>query len=94
MYRLITFRSRELKKNTIKLAAENTAADFRAENSVYVINGLQVNEEDLTRLEKEDISAAKEFNTDGFYTSPEVLDINEIKINAKSNSRRFGKKKS
>lgn len=84
MYKVITFRSRELKKNTFKIAEESSSADFSSvKNSTYIIDGVEVREEDLTALEREDINAAEEFNKDGFYTAPLVADKDDVNLEPK-----------
>lgn len=94
MYRVITYKSKQLKKKTIKLAAEEPAADFdvqdlpeesgkkkkkrkknKEESITYIIDGVEVREEDLTPDEKADIEAETLLNGDGFYTALTPIDV-------------------
>ena len=115
MYRVITYRSRPLKKNTIKLEATGTpvaafdepvkqsgnknATDIKAEKKtrkelrqekkelkaqkkserekIYIIDDVEVREEDLTADERADIEANAILNIDGFYTALKPLDYYE-----------------
>ena len=90
MYRVITFKSKELKKKTVFLAADNSAADFDNENIqntkkkkkkkeivTYIIDGVEVREEDLTEDERLDIASNNLLNTDGFYTPLKPEDYTE-----------------
>lgn len=84
MYRVITFKSKELKKKTIYIETEPdiSVSDFddveterrrsrkkKDEGKVYMIDGVEVREEDLTNDEKMDLQAEALLNADGFYTA-------------------------
>ena len=98
MYRVITYRSKELKKKSYSLkelsAAVNPAVDFdddiyeqdydkvnkknkgknRPDEKTYIIDGMEVYEEDLTQDEKLDMEASSILNIDGFYNPLPPLD--------------------
>ena len=89
MYRVITYKSKPLKKTTIILEEDNTSSDF-SENYIeekpkkkkkkkphevtYLIDGVEVNEEDLTFDERMDIESAALLNQDDFYTPLKPVD--------------------
>lgn len=90
MYRVITYKSKELKKKTIDLAAAQSAADFdilpeekkpkrrrkkQDESLTFIIDGVEVREEDLTPDERADIEAETLLNEDGFYTALKPIDV-------------------
>lgn len=92
MYRVITYKSKELKKKTIDLAAAQSAADFdilpeekkpkrrrkkQDESLTFIIDGVEVREEDLTPDERADIEAETLLNEDGFYTALKPIDVTD-----------------
>lgn len=92
MYRVITYKSKELKKKTLDLAAAQSAADFdilpeekkpkrrrkkQDESLTFIIDGVEVREEDLTPDERADIEAETLLNEDGFYTALKPIDVTD-----------------
>lgn len=78
MYRVITYRSRELKTKYISLnAADQSAVNFN-EEKIFLIDGIEVNEEDLTNDERLDIEAKNMLNGDGFYNPLRPFDYYDI----------------
>lgn len=98
MYRVITYRSRPLKKSTYPLDAADSAAPFgedkntekkkpkketkekkkkkeKPEEKTYIIDGVEVREEDLTQDERADIESNSVLNQDGFYDPLPPLDV-------------------
>ena len=78
MYRVITYKSKPLKKNTIIFEGDSSSSDFgekkKKEEITYLIDDVEVREEDLTPDEKLDIEANAILNQDGFYTPLQPID--------------------
>ena len=99
MYRVITYRSKPLKKNTIIIEEDFSSSDFDEpkkkrkrdiDEKTYLIDGVEVREEDLTPDEKLDIESNALVNGDGFYTPLQPIDAyfttEETQENKKSNN--------
>lgn len=106
MYRVITYRSIPLKKNTFSIdgyaATEDSVANFDAEKpkkkkkqkeeeKTYIIDGVEVREEDLTPDEKLDMEANAILNTDGFYDPLLPLDYYEEEEESSGNGKKVNK---
>lgn len=92
MYRIITYKSKPLKKSTIILEEDSTSSDFsdnyieekpkkkqkkqkkKPDEVTYLIDGVEVSEEDLTIDERLDIESAALLNQDDFYTPLKPVD--------------------
>ena len=67
-------KERRAQKKQLKEEQKRTRSLEPASENIYVINGEDVAEEDLTKEEREDIEANKLLNQDHFYDPLEPLD--------------------